>query len=50
MHTSLIMFSIFLTGSVVTRRDPAASNTLMVFAMVTLFTGLGYWAWVNYGH
>lgn len=45
MSTALIMFSVFLTGAIATRRDAAASNTLMVFALLALLAALGLWGY-----
>lgn len=45
MSTAFIMFSVFLTGAIATRHDGGASNTLMVLAMLALFTALGMWGW-----
>ena len=47
MSTALIMFSVFFTGAVVTSKEPASSNTLMLFAFISLMSAAGMWA---YGH
>lgn len=48
MSTALIMFSVFLTGAIGTRNDGGASNTLMVFAMLALFSAAGIFGWEHF--
>ena len=44
MSTALIIFSVFITGAIISNKDTNASNTLFLFSLIAGLTAVVMWA------